>query len=209
MLIVDCTKTTRTVAAMILGCRQFDPDLDLKGVILNHIAGTRHEKVIRKAVEEYCGLPILGAIPRMPSSHFPERHLGLLPFQEHPEVEKAVQSAQKMAEGYLDLDRLSGPGPGGPAYEILYPPKVLHKKTRSSLTQPFHRNYSGSGLSVLLPGKSGGPGKGRGQVGLFECPERGISCLLGWALHRGRVSGNPGPPAGQKRFLSFGLEGGH
>ena len=42
VLIVDCTKATRTVAAMILGCRQFDPDLDLKGIILNHIAGNRH-----------------------------------------------------------------------------------------------------------------------------------------------------------------------
>jgi cobyrinic acid a,c-diamide synthase len=135
-LIVDCTKTTRTIAAMVLGCRQFDPDLDLKGVILNHIAGSRHEKVIRKAVEEYCGLPILGAIPRMPSSLFPERHLGLLPFQEHPEVEKAVQSAQKMAEGYLDLDRLLALAEAAPALKSYIPPKVLHKKTSSSLINP-------------------------------------------------------------------------
>ncbi len=136
LLIVDCTKTTRTVAAMVLGCRQFDPNLDLKGVILNHIAGSRHEKVIRKAVEEYCGLPILGAIPRMPSSHFPERHLGLLPFQEHPEVEKAVQSAQKMVERYLDLDRLLALAQAAPALKSYATPKVLHKKLRSSLINP-------------------------------------------------------------------------
>ena len=30
VLIVDCTKTTRTVAAMILGCQQFDPDLEFE-----------------------------------------------------------------------------------------------------------------------------------------------------------------------------------
>ena len=136
LLIVDCTKTTRTIAAMVLGCRQFDPNLDLNGVILNHIAGSRHEKVIRKAVEEYCGLPILGAIPRMPSSLFPERHLGLLPFQEHPEVEKAVQSAQKMAESYLDLDRLLAMAYAAPVLKSYTPPKVLHKKTRSSLINP-------------------------------------------------------------------------
>ncbi|MBI4768459.1 MAG: cobyrinate a,c-diamide synthase [Deltaproteobacteria bacterium] len=136
LLIVDCTKTTRTVAAMVLGCRQFDPRLDLSGVILNHIAGSRHEKVIRKAVEEYCGLPILGAIPRMPSSLFPERHLGLLPFQEHPEVEKAVQSAQKLAESYLDLDRLLALAYTAPVLKSYTSPKVFHKKTRSSLINP-------------------------------------------------------------------------
>jgi cobyrinic acid a,c-diamide synthase len=136
VLIVDCTKATRTVAAMILGCRQFDPDLDLKGIILNHIAGNRHEKVIRKAVEEYCGLPILGAIPRMSSSHFPERHLGLLPFQEHPEVEKAVWSAQKMVEGYLDLDRLLALAYAAPLMKSYTPPTVHPKKPRASLMNP-------------------------------------------------------------------------
>jgi cobyrinic acid a,c-diamide synthase len=136
VLIVDCTKATRTVAAMILGCRHFDPDLDIQGIILNHIAGTRHEKVIRKAVEEYCGLPILGAIPRWPSSPFPERHLGLLPFQEHPEVEKAVLSAQKMAEGNLDLDRLLALAYAAPALKSYTPPKVHYKKTESSLINP-------------------------------------------------------------------------
>jgi cobyrinic acid a,c-diamide synthase len=103
VFIVDCTKTTRTVAAMILGCRQFDPKVNLAGIILNYIAGSRHESIIRKSIEKYIGLPVLGAIPRMPSSHFPERHLGLLPFQEHPDAGKALLSAQKMAENHLDL----------------------------------------------------------------------------------------------------------
>ncbi len=136
VLIVDCTKATRTIAAMIMGCRHFDPDLDIKGIILNHIAGTRHEKVIRKAVEEYCGLPILGAIPRMPSSHFPERHLGLLPFQEHPEVEKAVLSAKKMVEGYLELDRLLALAHSAPYLKSYIPPMVHHKKTGSASMNP-------------------------------------------------------------------------
>jgi len=136
VLIVDCTKTTRTLAAMILGCRHFDPDLDLKGVILNHIAGNRHEKVIRKAVEEYCGLPILGAIPRMPSSHFPERHLGLLPFQEHPEVEKAILSARKMVEGNLDIDLLLAMAYAAPFMKSYAPAMVHHKKTGPALMNP-------------------------------------------------------------------------
>jgi cobyrinic acid a,c-diamide synthase len=121
VLIVDCTKSTRTVAAMVLGCRQFDPDLMLKGVILNYLAGSRHETIIRKSIEKYTGLPVLGAIPRMSSFHFPERHLGLLPFQEHPEVEKAVESARKMAEDYLDLNGLQAMALEAPAQRAFIP----------------------------------------------------------------------------------------
>ncbi len=47
VLIIDCTKVTRTVAAMVVGSRRFDPKVDLKGVVLNQIAGSRHESVIR------------------------------------------------------------------------------------------------------------------------------------------------------------------
>ena len=114
ILIVDCTKTTRTVAAMILGCQAFDPELPLRGIILNHIVRSRHEAVIRKTIEQTCDLPILGVIPRMPSTQLPERHLGLVPFQEHPGVEQAIRLTRKMAEEHLDLDRLQAVAQAAP-----------------------------------------------------------------------------------------------
>lgn len=106
ILIVDCTKVTRTAAAMVLGCRELDSQLDLKGVILNNLAGARHERVTRKAVEAYGRLPVLGAVPRLPASHLPERHLGLTPVAEHPETAKVIQRAKRLAEDYLDLESL-------------------------------------------------------------------------------------------------------
>ncbi|HMK65912.1 MAG TPA: cobyrinate a,c-diamide synthase [Thermodesulfobacteriota bacterium] len=121
VLILDCTKSTRTVAAMALGCQKMDPELDLKGFILNHLAGSRHETIVRQSLEHYTGLPVLGTIPRLSSSHFPERHLGLLPFQEHPEVEKAVASARKIAEDYIDLDRLEIIANGAPIQRPFIP----------------------------------------------------------------------------------------
>jgi cobyrinic acid a,c-diamide synthase len=136
VLIVDCTKSTRTVAAMVLGCRQFDPDLDLQGVLLNHLAGSRHETVIRQSIETYCGLPVLGAIPRMSSSHFPERHLGLLPFQEHPEVEKALASARKMAEDCIDLERLQSLASQAPAQKAFIPHPACLTSGKGKTTGP-------------------------------------------------------------------------
>jgi cobyrinic acid a,c-diamide synthase len=136
VLILDCTKSTRTVAAMALGCRNMDPELDLSGVILNHLAGSRHETIIRQSVERYTGLPVLGAIPRLSSSHFPERHLGLLPFQEHPEVEKAVESARKMAEDYIDLDRLETIALGAPPQSAFIPYPVSRNQGESTSASP-------------------------------------------------------------------------
>lgn len=106
VLVVDCTMTTRTVAALVLGCRQFDPAVNLAGVILNQIARPRHEALLRTAIEYYCQLPVLGALPRLKCSIFPERHMGLIPPTEHRAATQAVATAQALAEKYLEVERL-------------------------------------------------------------------------------------------------------
>lgn len=104
ILMIDCTKMTRTAAAVVLGCIALDRDVRIEGVVLNQVSGSRHESVIRASIEKYCSLPVLGAIPRFDSGEFPERHMGLTPYQEHPDTERAVSFAAEIAEKYLDLD---------------------------------------------------------------------------------------------------------
>jgi cobyrinic acid a,c-diamide synthase len=106
VLIVDCTKVTRTVAALVLGCQTLDPDVQIKGVILNRLGGGRHEAIIRKSIERFCRLPVVGAIPRLTNITFPGRHLGLVPPQEHPMAEEAVNTASHIVEKYLDIEEL-------------------------------------------------------------------------------------------------------
>jgi cobyrinic acid a,c-diamide synthase len=106
VLVVDCTMRTRTTAALVLGCQHFDPLTPIRGVILNQIARPRHEALIRNAIEHYCGLPVLGALPRLKCAVFPERHMGLVPPQEHAKARKAVDTARDLAQRYLDLDGL-------------------------------------------------------------------------------------------------------
>jgi cobyrinic acid a,c-diamide synthase len=106
ILSVDVTKTTRTAAAMVLGCQALDPEVNLAGVILSRTAGSRHESVLRQAMEGITGVPVLGAIPRLPEDIFPERHLGLVPPQESEEIEGPLVRVAEVAERYLDLDRI-------------------------------------------------------------------------------------------------------
>ena len=116
ILILDCNKVTRTVAAMVLGCQKLDPGVEIRGVVLNQVAGSRHEKVLRMSVEQDCRLPILGAVPKMEDFPFPERHLGLLPPQEHLWVSRALEEAADMAGKYLDLDQLWKVAEGAPPF---------------------------------------------------------------------------------------------
>jgi len=84
ILVVDASKTTRTVAACVLGCQILDPNANIAGVILNHANGQRHRRVIGEAIEADCGIPVLGAIPNLGEGLLPERHLGLVTPLEHP-----------------------------------------------------------------------------------------------------------------------------
>lgn len=103
ILIVDVTMATRTVAALVMGCQKFDPELRIRGVILNRVAGLRQESLARNAVEQYCGIPVVGAVPKLKQSVFPERHMGLVPYLETDYAENAIAWARGVAEKHLDL----------------------------------------------------------------------------------------------------------
>lgn len=105
-LIVDATKMTRTAAALVVGCRALDPDVDIRAVILNRVAGQRHETVLRESIEEAASVPVLGSVKKMALPNFPQRHLGLLPLHEHPAALEFVRQAAEVAEQSLDLDRV-------------------------------------------------------------------------------------------------------
>ena len=114
LLCVDCTKTTRTMAAVISGCSRFDPDVPLKGVILNRVAGARHEKILRNSIEHFCGLPVVGALPKLGGQFFPERHMGLVPTPEHEWAVEAIAGVSAAAAKYLDLERIVEIAGGAP-----------------------------------------------------------------------------------------------
>jgi cobyrinic acid a,c-diamide synthase len=107
ILCIDSTKTTRTMAAAVLGCMKFDPDVEIKGVILNRVAGPRHEKILRTSIEYYCDIPVLGAVPKLDWQNFPERHMGLIPTPEHSWAQDSINDVSQIADRYLDLDALA------------------------------------------------------------------------------------------------------
>ncbi len=106
ILIIDCTKTTRTAAALVLGAMNLDRDVRIGAVVLNQVFGKRHESVIRQSIERYCGVPVVGAIPRLSYQELPERHMGLIPAHEHSEKQRVIDLSLKIAEQYLDMEAI-------------------------------------------------------------------------------------------------------
>jgi cobyrinic acid a,c-diamide synthase len=94
------------MAAVISGLIQFDPDVMIKGVVLNRVAGSRHERILRDNIEHYCGIPVLGAIPKLRTQIFPERHMGLVPTPEHDWAGQSIDTAAQVATEHIDLDAI-------------------------------------------------------------------------------------------------------
>jgi cobyrinic acid a,c-diamide synthase len=105
VLVVDGSSQSRSVAALVHGFATWDPQVRLAGVILNRVASDRHEQLLREALEEGAGVPVLGALRRTAAVATPSRHLGLVPVVERSAA--ALQAVADMAEliaASVDLD---------------------------------------------------------------------------------------------------------
>ncbi|KAB1441550.1 cobyrinate a,c-diamide synthase [Pseudodesulfovibrio senegalensis] len=112
VLAVDCTKMTRTIAAIVQGCVSLEPGLRLAGVICNRTAGERHRSILRRSIETHTDVPVLGMLPKLKANPIPERHMGLVSDQEyeagHYEGQAhALDAVADMAEEWLDIDALT------------------------------------------------------------------------------------------------------
>ena len=79
----------------------------IRGVILNRVAGSRHESILRRSIEHYSGLPVIGAVPKLGRQIFPERHMGLVPTPEHGWAADSIQSIARIAAQHIDLAALT------------------------------------------------------------------------------------------------------
>jgi cobyrinic acid a,c-diamide synthase len=115
LLVINAAKVTRTAAASVLGCQKLDPKVRIAGVILNRVAGHRHETVLRESVEQACHVAVVGAVPKVEKDALmPGRHLGLVTPQEHGNLGKLSRRLLSLVEGQLDFGRILEAARGAP-----------------------------------------------------------------------------------------------
>ncbi|OOY38754.1 cobyrinic acid a,c-diamide synthase [Solemya velum gill symbiont] len=106
ILVIDTRGMTRGIAPLLQGYVGFDQELTIAGVILNQVGGARHEGKLRAAVETYTNIPVIGAIPRDQRLSIDERHLGLMPCNEHQAAQQKIESIREVIESHADLDKI-------------------------------------------------------------------------------------------------------
>jgi len=154
VLVLDARSMARSAAAVALGFRRLDPEVPLAGVVLNRVGGPRHLDILKKAIEEEAGLPVLGWVGRQAEIALPERHLGLLPTAEKQGLRAHLERlADALREG-VELDRLmraARQAPPLPEKEpCIFPAAPAPRRVRLGLARDAAFNfYYQDGLDLL------------------------------------------------------------
>jgi cobyrinic acid a,c-diamide synthase len=151
VLVIDTVGITRGIAPLLLGYQAFDPAVNIAGVILNKVGGPRHEDKLRRVVEHYTKLPVLGAIHKDPRLAIEERHLGLVPGNESAEAEQRIEGIARAVAEQVDLDALLKLAASSPS-----------AVTTSHSTRPPKDDSQVDGYPLAAPRK--GEGAGRAQT---------------------------------------------
>ena len=107
VLVVSAQSITRSAAALVKGFQAFDRDVNIVGVILNNVKGGSHKAKAVSAIEHYCGVPVIGAIPRMDEMQLAVRHLGLVPYREgsgRGDFDSRIAAITGIIGRYVDID---------------------------------------------------------------------------------------------------------
>ncbi len=106
ILVIDTRGITRGIAPLLHGYATFSSAIRIAGVILNQVGGERHEGKLRQAVEHYTDIPVIGSVGRDPALEIDERHLGLMPSNEHRQAQQIIRQISDTVRQCVDLDAL-------------------------------------------------------------------------------------------------------
>lgn len=104
ILVVDASGSAASAAATALGFTKYREDSGIAGVFVNRASGERHYELVRTAMAGI-GLQCVGWMLKDKQLHMPDRHLGLVPVEERPDVE--AQIARAAGEIQIDMDALT------------------------------------------------------------------------------------------------------
>ncbi|WP_248930103.1 cobyrinate a,c-diamide synthase [Paenibacillus hamazuiensis] len=170
LLVVNAQSMARSAAAIVLGFMQMAGPGRIAGVIANKCGSAGHFKLVKAAIEQECGIPVLGWLGRDDELQVPERHLGLVPAVERGELAPLFRRAAELTRQGVDLDALLALAGGAPALD--WPERQLFAaETRGS---------AGSRTGGLSgPASFAGP---RSTIGLDD--QRSVSNIDGLADRR-------------------------
>ncbi|MBW4475672.1 MAG: cobyrinate a,c-diamide synthase [Tolypothrix brevis GSE-NOS-MK-07-07A] len=105
VLVIDCSRLSGSVAAIAYGYCSFDPRIKIAGVVLNRVGSDRHLSLLKDSLLPL-QLPIIGVLRREDNITIPDRHLGLIPTAELPQLDAVIERLADLGDTCFDWDRL-------------------------------------------------------------------------------------------------------
>ncbi|MEH2148994.1 cobyrinate a,c-diamide synthase [Nostoc sp.] len=127
VLVIDCSRLSGSVAAIAHGYRSFDPRIKIAGVVLNRVGSDRHLSLLKDSLEPL-QLPIFGTLRRQDNITIPDRHLGLVPTAELPELNALIDRLADLGDTCFDWQRLL---PLLKSKPLPHPPHLPHPPSSS------------------------------------------------------------------------------
>ncbi len=139
ILILDASKTSRSIAATALGFTKFHKNSRIAGIILNKIGSKKHEDLCRSALNNI-KIPIIGVIPKNSSINLESRHLGLIPVTEQKSLREKIRIVAKEISDYLDFDMIEKISKKTSSLKIIKP--VKHKKPKITISIALDSSFN-------------------------------------------------------------------
>jgi len=108
LLVVDASGMNRTIAAVVNGLKEFDPDVRMRGVVLNRVRSSRHEQKLCSAIHTHSDLHVLGVVPESSELQIDERELGLVPAPGTDAAGQIVDRIANVITNSCDLGEIFG-----------------------------------------------------------------------------------------------------
>ena len=106
ILIINSRSLVKSAAALVLGFKALDPEINIAGVILNKVKNKAHFEKTKRSIEEITKTEVIGGIIRDDSISIEQRHLGLVPARERENSLKFIDLWSEVIKNSIDLDRL-------------------------------------------------------------------------------------------------------
>ena len=113
LLVLDVSGQSQSAGAAALGCKTFDPRIEIAGIVINRVGSDRHKRLATEAITRV-SLPVLGALPRSAEIILPERHLGLVQAGETHNLDALLNQLADFIAAHVDLDAVLALAKGTP-----------------------------------------------------------------------------------------------
>ena len=140
ILILDASKTSRSIAATALGFTKFHKNSRISGIILNKIGSKKHDTLCRHALENL-NIPIIGSIPKNSENILESRHLGLIPITEQKQLQKKIKQTAKEISNYLNFEKIIEISDNVEQLPKIKPQKVKKAKTSIAIALDSSFNF--------------------------------------------------------------------